>query len=119
MDGKFEITVALALLALLAMPGMATAQTQCFPNNPSMPSAGTTCYDNRPPALPPAPSYDQSVILPRAPGECGLLNRACRARAAEVSALIQRGDCQGAVNRALQDNDFALAEKAKSLCAPR
>ena len=113
-----------ALLSVI--PFAAQAQTtQCYPNNPSMPEAGTTCYDNRPPPVPPDSSGGGGATMPIT-GPCGpfgVLSGACHRQkvardreASEVSALIQRGDCQGAINRALKENDFDMAKKAKDLC---
>ena len=36
----------------------------------------------------------------------------------DVAKLVSAGDCDGAVRRALQENDWETAEHAKSLCVP-
>ena len=121
-----------ALIAALT-PAIVSAQTQCYPNNPAMPAAGTTCYDNRPSPLPPTDNGQRSSAPQSVEEQCAGLHldlfgtcrrlKESKARHDEeikaVSSLVQQGDCQGAVNRALQDNDFDIAAKAKAICTQR
>lgn len=125
-------TTFLAALIAALTPAIVTAQTQCFPNNPAMPQAGMTCHDIGPPPLP--SNEGSRVYAPQSIeeqcsglhldlfGTCRRLKES-KARHDEeikaVSSLVQQGDCQGAVNRALQDNDFDIAAKAKAICTPR
>ena len=121
-----QTVLAFSLFAMLA-PSIAIAQTtQCFPNNPSYPAAGTTCYNNAPPPMDAFPAYQGPVmptfgicgVISRLDGSCARRRDAIRQRESDVAGLIQKGDCSGAINRALKDQDFVLAKKAKDLCTP-
>ena len=113
----------------MAAASPALAQMQCMPNNPAYPGAGTTCYNEGIPPLPQSGGeVDRRSLAEQCAGPHIDLFGVCRRVRAQqakkaqerrdVVSLIKEGDCEGAINRALADDDFDTAQKAKNLCTP-
>lgn len=111
---------ALFLVTALLILGAGSASASCnATGNRDMP---VFCSADPPSPPLPIPSNVRCTTVERLTGICDFKSMSGDARQARerkgVATLIVQGDCDGAIKRALSENDFETAEHVKSLCTP-